>query len=269
MPPIEMTIDPIIAQLGPIELGWHGLFTALAVMAGLWVGLRCAGQLGLDTETIASAMGWVLLGAVVGARLFHVLDHLEDYARRPQDIIAVWQGGIAVYGGFIGGILAGVVAARRYRVPIWPALDAAAPGMLVGQAIGRIGCFINGDAWGAPTSCTWCGAVVYWHPRDLIPANLIGVPTYPYPLYEIGADLLLLGLLWLLRSRLRGDGTTFLAAAIGYAVIRFALTAFRQEAVIALGLQEAQVIALVTGLIAAAILLVRTRRARPAAVPAP
>jgi phosphatidylglycerol:prolipoprotein diacylglycerol transferase len=159
----------------------------------------------------------------------------------------------------VGGVAAGVVVARRLGVPIWPALDAAAPGMLVGQAVGRIGCFINGDAWGAPnTACPWCGSVVYSHPNDLLPRDLLGIPTYPYPLYEILAVLVLLGLLWLARDRLGRAGLTFLLTAVGYAVIRFSLTCFRQETVVAFGLQEAQLVALATGLAALALLARRS-----------
>jgi len=265
MPLINVTIDPIIAQLGPFQLGWHGVFSMLALIAGLWVGLRRAGQLGLDVDAMIAGMGWVIAGAVVGARLFHVFDHLGYYAQHPLEIVAVWNGGIAVYGGFIGGVLAGVIAARFYRVPIWPALDAAAPGMLVGQAVGRIGCFINGDAWGAPTGCP-CG-VVYWHEHALVPPDLIGVPTHPYPLYEIGAVAVLLALLWATRKQRSRQGTAFLVTTIGYGVIRFGLSFVRQETVIVFGLQEAQLIAVLTSVVALAILAARLTISRaPVAV---
>lgn len=266
MPLFTITIDPIIAQIGPLQLGWHGVFSMLALIIGLWIGLGRARQLGLDVDAMVSGMGWVVLGAVIGARLFHVLDHLGYYSQHPLEIVAVWNGGIAVYGGFVGGVLAGVVAARLYGVPIWPALDAAAPAMLVGQAIGRIGCLINGDAWGAPTGCP-CG-VVYWHEHALLPPDLIGVPTHPYPLYEIGAVLLLLGLLWLARGHLKRPGTTFLLVTVGYGVIRFGLTFVRQEAILAIGLQEAQIIALLTSAIALGIMAVRALRPRSAPVTA-
>ncbi|MCC7369564.1 MAG: prolipoprotein diacylglyceryl transferase [Chloroflexi bacterium] len=265
MPPLEITLDPIIAQVGPFQLGWHGIFSMLALLAGVWVGLWRARQLGVDSDAIISGLGWVVLGAVIGARLFHVLDHLPYYLQNPLEIPAVWQGGIAVYGGFVGGVVAGAIAARQMGLPVWSSLDAAAPGMLVGQAVGRIGCLLNGDAWGAPTGCA-CG-VVYWHPHALIPSDLLGVPTHPYPLYEIGAVAVLLALLWLLRGQTARPGTQFLVTTLGYGVIRFVLTFVRQETVIVFGLQEAQIIAILTGVVAVAILAGRmllTRR--PASV---
>ena len=265
MPPIELTIDPIIAQLGPFQLGWHGIFSMLALLAGVWIGLWRARQLGLDTDTMISGLGWVIAGAVVGARLFHVLDHLPYYLQHPLEIPAVWQGGIAVYGGFVGGVLAGVIAAWKLGLPVWRCLDSAAPAMLVGQAVGRIGCLINGDAWGAPTGCP-CG-VVYWHEHALLPPDLLGVPTHPYPLYEIVAVAVLLGVLWLIRNRGVRPGTAFLIMTFGYGIIRFVLTFVRQETVLVFGLQEAQIVALITGAIALAILAVRATR-RGAVAPA-
>lgn len=263
----NVTIDPIIAQLGPVQLGWHGLFSALALVVGVWVGLWRAARLGLPVDPIVTGVGWAIAGGVVGARLFHVLDHLPYYAANPLEAFAIWQGGIAVYGGFVGGVLAGVVAARALGVPVWPVLDAAGPGMLVGQAIGRLGCLVNGDARGGPTGCP-CG-VVYWHEHALLPPELLGVPTHPYPLYEIAGVALVLGLVWLAVRRGGRPGTAFLLATIGYAALRFALTFVRQEPIVALGLQEAQLVALATGAVALAILAARAVSHRPAVAGGP
>jgi phosphatidylglycerol:prolipoprotein diacylglycerol transferase len=255
MPLVQITIDPIIAQIGPVQLGWHGIFSMLALVAGVWIGLWRAKQLGIDVDRMASGVGWAIAGAVVGARLFHVLDHVPYYAQHPLEILAIWQGGIAVYGGFVGGVVTGAFVAWKMGLPVWRCLDAAAVGMLVGQAIGRIGCFINGDAWGAPTGCP-CG-VVYWHEHALLPPELIGVPTHPYPLYEILAVAGLLALLWAMRGRHDRPGTAFLVTTIGYGLVRFGLSFVRQESVIVLGLQEAQIIAVLTSVVALAILAAR------------
>ena len=215
----------MILQLGPLQLGWHGLFSALALVVGVWVGLWRAARLGLPIDPIMIGVGWAIAGGVVGARLFHVLDHLPYYSENPAEAFAIWQGGIAVYGGFVGGVLAGALAARALGIPVWPVLDAAGPGMLVGQAIGRLGCLVNGDAWGGPTGCP-CG-VVYWHAHALLPPELLGVPTHPYPLYEIAGVAVVLGLVWLAVRRGSRPGTAFLLATVGYAALRFSLTFVR------------------------------------------
>jgi phosphatidylglycerol:prolipoprotein diacylglycerol transferase len=265
---VTVTFDPLIAQLGAFQLGWHGLFTALAVGTAVWLVMRLAERRGLPTDRIADVAMWGVFGGIVGARLFHVLDHLGYFAEHPLEVFAVWQGGIAVYGSFIGGVAAGWVMAERLGLPKWRLLDLAAPAMLVGQAIGRLGCLSNGDAWGAPCEGWRYGlCVAYVNPNDLLPEELHGVPTHAYPAYEIAATLVVLFLMWALRERLTAPGQQFVVAALGYAVIRFTLTYFRQETVIVAGLQEAQVIAIATAVLVLAAWFLWGPR-RPAA-PAP
>lgn len=251
---INIGFDPILVDLGRFQLAWHGILTAVAIAVAVLYGQRRLARAGLSADAMGSVVLWAIVGGVIGARLFHVADHLEYYLANPLQAISLWEGGLAVYGAFFGGIIGAIIAIRRASFPVWKLLDAGAPAMLVGQAIGRVGCFMNGDAWGAPTGADW--GVVYSHPRDLLPVDLIGVPTHPYPLYEIAAVTAWLGILWLLRGRLTSRGSTFLVAMTGYAVIRFVLTYFRQETVVFWGLQEAQAIALGTGIAALAALLV-------------
>ena len=255
---ITLGFDPAIFRFGGLEVGWHGLFTGLAVFAGVWLGIRRSKAYGIAPGPLGSVAIWAIAFGIVGARLFHVLDHLSDFQDRPLDVIAVWEGGIAVYGAFIGGTLGGVIAARRYGLPAWQLLDATAPAILISQMIGRLGCLSNGDAWGEPTGGDW--GLVYQHPDALLPSVLLGVPTHPYPLYEMIATTVLLGTLLIAQRHLRVPGELFLFAAIGYAVIRFSLTFFRQESEILLGLQEAQVVAIVTGLLAIGMIFVRRRQ---------
>jgi phosphatidylglycerol---prolipoprotein diacylglyceryl transferase len=265
---ITIGFDPILAQVGPVSLAWHGVFVALAVAVAGWLGVRLAGRRGVAADQAYTVLTWGIVGGLIGARLFHVADHLAYYADNPLQILAVWEGGIAVYGAFIGGIVGGWLACRRLGLRPWVLLDAAGPAMLVGQAIGRLGCLCNGDAWGAPCggSCPFCLCVTYVNQHDLLPANLLGVPTYPYPLYEIVGDLAVVAGLWVLRDRFeRRPGLLFLAAAVGYAAVRFGLSYFRQEAIVLAGLQEAQVIALASGILAAGLFVLRWQPSRSSA----
>ena len=267
---LTFAFDPVIAQLGPFQLGWHGIFTAIAVLVAVWLAGRLALQRGIPTEVVYAIAGWGVVGGLIGARLFHVADHLSFYLENPLLIPAIWEGGIAVYGAFIGGLVGGFVAAWRSHLDPWPLLDIAAPSMLVGQGIGRLGCLCNGDAWGGDaTGCPFCLAIRYTNQNDLLPANLRGVPTYAYPLYEIVAETMLLATLWLFRDRLRQrPGLTFLVGSIGYGIIRFGLTFYRQEVVVLWGLQEAQVIAAISGLVALGFLIWRMTRRTAGASPA-
>ncbi len=257
---IRIGFDPVFLRLGGLELGWHALFTVIAVAVAYWIGIRGAKKLGLPAGPVEQLALWSLIGGIIGARLFHVLDHISYYSDHPLQALKVYEGGIAVYGAFIGGIAGGLITAWVTKLPVWPLLDVGAVGMFVGQAIGRLGCLANGDAWGRPTGGTW--GLVYTNPGDLVGPGILGVPTHPYPIYEIAAVGLALGTLFLVRKRITVPGDFFLLAVIAYAAIRFGLTFFRQETVLFWGLQEAQVIALGTAIVAGAVLGVRlwTRR---------
>ncbi len=256
---VTVGFDPIIARLGALEVGWHGVATVIAVVVAVWLGVRAATRAGFPAEPTSDVAFVAVIGGLVGARLFFVLDHLPRFVNDPLAALAIWEGGIAVYGAFIGGIAGGAIAAMRVGFPVWRGLDLAAIPMLVGQAVGRLGCLANGDAWGAPTGAEW--GLVYTHPNDLLPRDLLGVPTHPYPLYEVTAVLLLgLALVGLRRRRLR-PGVLFLWAALGYAAIRFSLSFFRQETVIAFGLQEAQLVALATAVLVIGLFI--SRRSSP------
>ena len=239
---IVINIDPTIVHLGPFALRWYGLFFGLAVVAGVWLGVREAVRKGLDGEQVQSLAIWSVAGGMAGARLFHVLDRWDVYAADPLRALAVWEGGLAVYGGLVGGVLTGLVYALRAGLPAWKMGDAAAPGMILGQAVGRLACIPNGDAYGAPTSAPW--AFIYTNPLSMIPRDLLNVPTHPYAAYELLFNLVVLAVLWRLRGVFRTDGLLFLTYVAVYGVGRFLLTFYRVERIWFWGLQEAQVIAL-------------------------
>ncbi|MDQ3637865.1 MAG: prolipoprotein diacylglyceryl transferase, partial [Actinomycetota bacterium] len=239
---ITISTDPMIAQAGPFMLSWYNLFFMLAVFAGGWLGLREARRKGIDTEKMQSLILWGLLGGIVGARLFHVVDRWDLYADDPVRVLYVWEGGLAVYGGLVGGVLAGLLYTWRNGLPFWRAADAAAPGLILGQGLGRLACIPNGDALGAPTDAPW--AFIYTNPATMVPPELLGTPLHPYAVYELLFDFVVLGLLWKLRGVYRTDGMLFLTYVGVYAVGRFLLTFFRTEQVWFFGLQEAQVVAL-------------------------
>ncbi len=250
---LVIAIDPVIVRLGPLAVRWYGLMIALAIALGVSLALREARRKGLDEEKAYATALWGVVGAIVGARLFHVVDRLDFYLQNPTLILAVQQGGLAIWGGIIGGLAGGLLYARLSRLPLLPALDAAAPGLLLGQTVGRLGCIINGDAAGGPSTLPW--SFVYVHPDALAPE--LGQPTHPYPVYEMLWNALVLGLLWRLRLRPQADGLVFLTYLSLYALGRFFLTFVRQEQVVLLGLQQAQVISLVVFLVATPLLLWR------------
>lgn len=243
---MTIDIDPVIVHLGPLAISWYGLFVALAIAAGLWLAFREAQRKGLPLDQIESLAFWVFAGGIVGARALHVIDRWDLYAAQPHMIVAIWNGGLAIMGAVLGGTLAGVVVAWRRGLPVRRIADAAAPGVILGQAIGRFACLFTGDALGRAT--TGFG-VSYLDPGAMAPQ--LGVAYEPVFLYEMAWDLAVLALLWVLRLRARSDGQLFGVYLALYALGKFALTFLRTETVWVAGLQEAQLLAIV-GMVAAA-----------------
>src|SRR5262245_49424188 len=124
----------VLVPLGPLTLRWYGLLMATAMALGLWLAHRDAQRRGLDSEPLLKASELALLGGLVGARLYYVLFNLDYYAREPAKIFAVWEGGLAIHGGVIGGVLVGGSYAWRHRLPLATYLDIAAPSLAIGQA---------------------------------------------------------------------------------------------------------------------------------------
>jgi phosphatidylglycerol:prolipoprotein diacylglycerol transferase len=237
---LQIGLDPILVNLGPLPVGWHGLLTAIAVLAAILIldrQLRLARLVQVD---LIELVLWVAPAGIVGARLAHVVDLWSFYSVHPLSILAVNEGGLSIYGGIIGCLVGGIAYIRFRHLPLWTMLDAVVPAALIGQSIGRVGCLINGDALGAPTNLPW--AVAYTNPAASVPPNLLGVGTHPYPLYEIIWNMALLVILWRVGRAHLPQGITLCLYGVGYALGRIALSFVRQETVVVWNLQQAQVI---------------------------
>jgi len=242
---VTIDIDPVIVHLGGLAITWYGLVIALALFVGSWLALREVGRAGLPVERAESLLLWVILGGLVGARALHVVDRWGDYAGDPMHILAIWNGGLAILGAVLGGTLAGVIGAWRMGLPVLRLSDAVAPGVILGQAIGRFACLFTGDALGRPT--TGFG-ITYLNPGAMV--SQLGVAYEPVFLYEMIWDLGLLALLWTVRGRLHRDGQVFALYLGLFALGKFALTFLRTEKVWLAGLQEAQLLALLVAVLA-------------------
>jgi phosphatidylglycerol:prolipoprotein diacylglycerol transferase len=174
------------------------------------------------------------------------------------DVLAVWRGGLAIHGALLAGVATAVWYVRRHRLDFWRFLDTLAPAVILGQAIGRLGCFFNGDAYGVPTGLPW--AVTFTDPRALAPH---GVPLHPTQLYELGLNLALFGFLWWYRRRARFDGQLFLSYVGGYGLIRFVVERFRGDALqFAGGISAAQTLSALVVMAAVTLLIPWGRPAR-------
>ena len=262
---IEIPFDPNV-HFGPITLAWHGIFTAVGIFFGVWLPLRLLrGKINEDDGWAVAT--WGVVGGIVGARLVHVIDQLPYYLAHPEQVFFIWTGGIAIWGAAIGGVLGGFLAAVRRGVPIGYGADAAAPGLALGFAIGRIGDIINGEHHGSATNLPW--GVEY------VNQNTLGEPgkvVHPEVAYEMVLCLLVLGALLPFHQRLKArlpSGVLGLIYLGVYAAGRFFLSYLRTDPAVFLSLRQAQLASALMVVIAIIAIPVLFRLARAGAAQAP
>lgn len=238
---ITISIDPIIFTIGHFMLRWYSLILLTAVAIGLWLTGREAERKGFNKAEIYDAAIWIMLAGLLGARLFHVIDHWpHEYATDPIRALYIWQGGLAIWGAIIGGLIAVVIVARSRRWKLPRLLDAFVPGVVLAQAVGRVACIITGDAMGPPTNGPF--GIAYTNPNAMVPQ--LGVYYTPMPVYEIIANLAIFALVWFLRKQKWVDGSLFLIYLTLYSLERFLLGYTSAYPMVAFGLNQSQLIAL-------------------------
>lgn len=227
-------------QIGPLTLHVYGLIIMLGVLAGGWLATREALRRGENPDHVWDGLVWVLVGGIVGARVWHILTPpasmiAEGYTTRyylthPLDAIAIWKGGLGIPGAVMGGMLALYLYARRHKLVFSVWADIAAPALALGQAIGRWGNFVNQELYGAPTNLPWA---IYIDPAHRLPGYETVAYYHPLFLYESLWNLFNMSvLLWVARryrERLY-TGDVFLLYLIIYPVGRFFLEYLRLDA---------------------------------------
>jgi phosphatidylglycerol:prolipoprotein diacylglycerol transferase len=233
---IAIGMDPILVHLGDFALSWHSLFIVIGIVAGVWLTTSLVTRAGLSADMFYSMVIWAIPGGILGARLVHVIDYWDLYSSNPGSILAFWEGGLALWGGILGGTLTAVIYARVKGFKLAGYADPAALGLLLAQAIGRIGDIINGEHISKGTSLSW--GVTYTHPGS----PSFGLPpSHPAVAYELIMDLLILGLLWKLLGRVKPDGSIFLLYLATYSFGRFFLSFLRLDSnTVLLGLNQPQ-----------------------------
>lgn len=221
----EVSVYPILLTVGSFELRSYGVVIAFAILASYMLGRQEASRRNMDPRLVEDFAFFAILFGILGARLYYVAFFDPGmFLRQPLMVLALWKGGLAIHGALLAGLLTGIWFCRKHAISFWTFADTLAPALILGQAIGRLACFLNGDAYGIPTTVPW--AVTFTDPHALAP---LGVPRHPTQLYEMGLNLLLFGLLWILRKRRLVPGQLFLLYAGGYAVIRFVVETFRED----------------------------------------
>ena len=263
---IRIGINPDLFDIGSLTIGWHGIMVVLAVIVGVAVPLWLAKGTKIDRETIYAIAPWAVLGGIVGARLIHVLDSLDVYTDDPLLAIKFWEGGVSIFGAILGGTLAGVTCAKLKGISAGGLADLVAPGLILAQAVGRVGCTLNGDAYGTATSLPWGAS--YTHPVAASTTELAPYVGHPVPVYEIIWDLMIFALIWKLRGRLRPDGSLFMIYLSLYSFGRFFLSFLRGGEEGVLGpLHQAHIIAIVVFAVCVSLFIYWMRQPKPQTEP--
>jgi phosphatidylglycerol---prolipoprotein diacylglyceryl transferase len=236
---ITIPLDPNV-HIGPLAIAWHGIFTAVGILFGVWLPLRLI-QPRISEDDATAVATWGVVGGIIGARIVHVIDQWQYYLANPLQVFLIWTGGIAIWGGAIGGVLSGLFVGIRRGLPIGYGADAAAPGIALGFAIGRIGDIINGEHHAVACEPPLGLCVGYTHPDTL---------GQPGPVHlVVGYDMVwnLVSVVGSLALRGRGlpDGLIFWLSAAWYAIGRLLLGFLRiADPTYVFGLREDQVISL-------------------------
>ena len=257
-------------QVGPLYIHFYGVIIMLGALAGSFLAEREARRRGQNTDLVWDALVWILIGGIIGARIWHILTPPQSmveqgyttyfYLNHPLDMLAIWNGGLGIPGAVIGGALALTWFTHRRKLSFAQWVDISAPSVALGQAIGRWGNFINQELYGAPTNLPW---KLYIAPANRLPIYKDTAYYHPLFLYEsIWNFANMFFLLWLGRrfaNRLR-QGDIFLTYLIVYPVGRFFLEFLRLDPSQVGGFDINQILMAVTAILASAALIWRHRQ---------
>jgi len=220
---IHPQIDPIAIAIGPLAVRWYGLmyligFGIAFLLARSRIKRGMSGN--ISYAVFDDLFFFCVLGVVLGGRLGYVLFYKPGYyISHPLEILAVWQGGMAFHGGFLGVILAMVYIARKHRIRWLAITDFIAPLVPPALAAGRLGNFINGELWGRTTDAAW----------GMVFRGAGALPRHPSQLYQFALEgVLLFLILWLYSAKPRPTGAVSAMFLIGYGVLRFSAEFFRE-----------------------------------------
>jgi phosphatidylglycerol:prolipoprotein diacylglycerol transferase len=265
----DLTPDPIAFSIGPIDVFWYGIAYAAGLVAVYALLTRLAVRAGRSPELVGNGMIIVAIAALIGGRLYHVIDQWQLYRDNLPAIVLPPYSGLGVYGGLATGLVAVVLYTRYLKEPFWAWADIVAPGLFLMQAIGRWGNFFNQELYGPPTTLPWgipidCAHRVAPYLCQTLPFET--TRFHPLFLYESLSGLVGMLALLFVGSRLRGwlrPGDLVLVFFIWYGIVRFALETLRVNNWTFQGIPTAMLVAGASVLVALAVLAYRHRPGRP------
>ncbi|MGH9377486.1 MAG: prolipoprotein diacylglyceryl transferase [Terriglobia bacterium] len=224
-------MHPILFRIGSFQLPTYGLLLALALLAGLVVAMRLGRRAGMDSGQVVDFSTWLIVCGLIGAKIYMILTGWGYYTGHPGEIFSLntLESGGGFYGGFIGAALFAVWYVKSHRLPLLRIFDAFAPAVALGQAIGRVGCFMAGDDFGKPAHHSPLGIVFTNQYAHQMTGTPLGIPIYPVQLFESVLTLIIFLILIWFYERKKRDGQVFVMYLMMYAVARFFLEYYRGD----------------------------------------
>jgi phosphatidylglycerol:prolipoprotein diacylglycerol transferase len=239
-------MHPVLFEIHGWPIYAYGVLLAAAYLAGLQFAVVRARRHGVDPTRVMDLGIYLIIAALVGAKLMLVLVDVKYFWAQPRELLSVVRAGGVFYGGLIAAFLVGLWLIRKYRLPLWTTGDLIAPGIALGHVIGRLGCLLAGCCYGRPTTVPW--AITFTNPLAAINVGTpLDIPLHPTQLYDAGAELIILVLL--LVTERRGKpfaGRTLWLYMVLYAISRFIIEFYRGDERGALwGLSTSQIVSVV------------------------
>jgi len=217
-------MHPNLFSIGPLTIHTYGAFVALGFAAAIAVTMWFGKKEGMPSQQVMDLAFLGIVWAIIGSRLFYIFLNPSYYVERPLDIFKLWQGGLVFSGGLVFAVAALTWHLKRRGMSLLSTADLFAPGLALGQGIGRIGCFFAGCCYGKPADVPW--AVVFSHPDSLAPHH---VPLHPTQLYASLSGFALFAVLLGIRARKRFAGQVFVWFLILHSTARLLVERFRGD----------------------------------------
>lgn len=241
-----LTIDPIAFEILGWPVRWYGVIIGLAILIGYILFTREASRKGIDSDTSFDLLFWTVIFGLVGARIYYVIFSSQSYLSDPLSVFRVWEGGMAIYGGVIGGALTIYILCQKYKINVIDVFDTAVPALMAGQLIGRWGNFMNQEAHGGSVSKSFLEDLSL--PNFIIEQmNINGTYYHPTFLYESLWNLVGLVILLILRPRkkLFKQGELVAFYMIWYGIGRFWIEGLRTDSLYIGPLRVSQILSLI------------------------
>lgn len=262
---MTLTINPVAFNLGNLSVKWYGVIMALAIILAVSMVIIEGRKRQIESDDFVDLLLWAVPLGYVGARIYYVIFEWQYYAQHPDQIIAIWNGGIAIYGGLLAGLVVLLIFCYKKMLPPFLMLDIITPGVMAAQILGRWGNFINQEAHGGPTTLGFLQSLHL--PNFIISQMKInGVYYQPTFLYESFFNLIGLILILVLRHRkhLFKQGEIFMLYLAWYSVVRFFVEGMRTDSLYLLGsIRVSQLLSLILLVIVIGLFIYRRKVVKP------